>query len=104
MVLIRMADQERIDIQPTLCVSRKPIPELFRYIESVVVRVIGRGTNVHVDQHLATALELHQRHIAVADRKKPQPCHHIRFTFPLGRRACALAAFRLIGYQKVCLL
>jgi hypothetical protein len=75
-VLIRVAYQEGIDIKPAFRVPRKAIPQLFRYIEGIVIGIVRRGTDIHIDEDPAAALELDQGHIAVADREKCQFGNH----------------------------
>ena len=75
-VHIRVAYQDGIDIKPVFRVPWKAIPQLFRYIKSIVIGIIRRGTDIHIDKDPAAALELDQGHISVVDREKRQLRYH----------------------------
>lgn len=67
-ILVRMRQEESIDIEPTRAILWQPIAKLLAQVgDFVIVRIVGRVPDLAVDQDIATALERDERHVAVAD-------------------------------------
>ena len=98
MVFVRVGDQEDIDVEPPLAVPGQPISQDGRHIRRIVIRIIRRSADIHVDKDLPPALELDKCHVAVADREKRDLRHHARALL-LGRMAFQPAA---LGSVAVC--
>ena len=69
-ILVRMADEERVDVPATLAVALQPVTEQLCHIGGVVVGIVRRGSNVDVYQNPATRFGRDQYHVAVTYRKE----------------------------------
>ena len=70
MILIRVAQQERVDVKPTIRVARQPFSKHPAHVRSWIVGVVSGATNFDVNQKRSSAFKLDQSHVAIAHREK----------------------------------
>jgi len=49
-VLIRVGDEEGIDVEPPVAVPRQPIPQGGRHIRRIFIRIIRSGADIDIDK------------------------------------------------------
>lgn len=78
MVLIRVAQQERIDIRPAVLILLQSFAQILGDIARLPVRVVGVLPDVYVDQQSRRVeiAELDEGHVPVVDGKKRDGCRH----------------------------
>ena len=75
-VLVGMADEEDIHVEPALGVAVELLAEQARDIGSIIVGVVCCRPNVQIKQHLAAGLQINESHVAVADRIERKRADH----------------------------
>ncbi|AFJ02093.1 hypothetical protein Q7C_924 [Methylophaga frappieri] len=78
MVLVRVAQQERIDIRPAVLIFLQSVAQILGDIARLTVRVVGVLPDVYVDQQggCVEVAELDEGHVPVVDGKKRDGCGH----------------------------
>ncbi len=69
MILVRMADEQSIDVEPSRGVAGQLVPQFRHHSGSVVIRIVRSGPDIHIDQYPVASLGLDKRHVAIADGK-----------------------------------
>ena len=88
MVLVGMADQQGVDVEPVLGVAVEAVTELAGDIGRVVVGIVGGGPNVEVDQQRSAGFERYESHVAVVDREERDHCGHVKISFLQNPEKC----------------
>ena len=76
MILVRVADEQRIDAEPSRGVAYQLLPKLGDHVGSIVIGIIGGGPDIHIDQYPVAFLGLDERHVAIADGKERKLSSH----------------------------
>ena len=69
-ILVRVAEEQRVDVEPSRGVPNQLIAQLRGDIGRIVIGIIGGRADIHVDQYPVACLGLDERHVAVADRER----------------------------------
>ena len=69
-ILVRVANEQRIDVEPSRGVANQLVPKLRGDVGSIVIGIIRGGPNIHIDQYPLASLGLDERHVAIVDGKE----------------------------------
>ena len=70
MVLVRVADEQGVHIEPPFVITTETLAKRTGNIGRVVIGIVRIGTNVEVYQYLVAGFSLNERRIAIPDRIK----------------------------------
>jgi len=75
-VLVGMGEQKRVDEEASLRVAGEALAQLLTDVWRFIVRIVGSGANLDVDEQLTAALKFDQRHVAVVYFEMSGFCSH----------------------------
>ncbi len=75
-ILVRVADEQHIHIEPILRISDQPLSKLIRHVRCVLVRIVSVAPDIHVDQYFEAPFGLDERHVAIANGEERERCSH----------------------------
>src|SRR5208283_2451697 len=85
MVLVRMGEEESIDVRSAMQIALQSAPELTGNVRGFVIRVVGGVADTAVRQKGRAALEFEERHVPVANAVMGRLGRHANLLRPRKR-------------------